>query len=193
MSPWTLLLLAAGVSADAFAVALGKGLQLRSRIFAHALLIGAAFGLAQTVMPLLGYLLGSTFASSIAPFDHWVAFALLALVGGKMLWDARADEDEDESTDQDNLGGRELLLLAVATSIDALAVGVSFAFLDVSIWIAVLAIGTTTFTLSYLAVVTGHRIGRRFQTPAEVAGGIILILIGAQIAAQHLGLLSLVR
>lgn len=189
MTPWTLLILATGVSADAFAVALGKGLQLRSRIIARAALIAALFGVAQAVMPFLGYLLGSTFADRIAPFDHWVAFGLLGLVGGKMLWEAlrpTAAADPDEAPGELSL--RELMVLAVATSIDALAVGVSFAFLDIAIWVAVLVIGVTTFALSFAAVLIGHRIGNRYQKPAEIVGGTILILIGAQIVVEHLGL-----
>ena len=190
MFPWTLFLLGAGVSADAFAVALGKGLQLRSRVISRALLIGASFGAAQAVMPFLGWVLGSTFAAAIAPFDHWVAFGLLALVGGKMLWEAgRGGSSDAGSGGQDDLSFRELLVLAVATSIDALAVGVSLAFLDIAIWVAMLVIGLTTFALSFVGVVMGHRLGRRFQRPAEMIGGTILILIGAQIAADHLGLL----
>jgi putative Mn2+ efflux pump MntP len=188
MSPWTLLLLATGVSADAFAVALGKGLHLRSQIVGRALLIAAAFGVAQAAMPLLGWLLGSTFATVIAPFDHWVAFGLLALVGGKMLWEAlRPGSDEDGDSDGATLSTHELLVLSVATSIDALAVGLSFAFLDIAIWVGVLVIGVTTFALSFAAVLLGHRIGVRFQKPAEIVGGVILIAIGVQIVLGHLG------
>ena len=187
MTPSTLLLLATGVSADAFAVALGKGLQLRRRVLARALLIGLLFGSAQAAMPLVGYLLGSTFAARIAPFDHWVAFGLLAAVGGKMLWEALRPGSDDDAPAGTDVGVRELLVLALATSIDALAVGVSFAFLDIDVWVAVLVIGLTTFVLSVVAVLLGHRVGTRFQRPAEVVGGLVLILIGAQIVAQHLG------
>lgn len=190
MTPWTLLILATGVSADAFAVALGKGLQLRRQIVGRALLIATAFGVAQAAMPFLGYLLGSTFAERIAPVDHWVAFGLLGLVGGKMLWEALRPAPDETSAAESELGLRELLVLALATSIDALAVGVSFAFLDIAIWVAVLVIGVTTFGLSFAAVLVGHRIGNRYQKPAEVAGGTVLILIGAQIVVEHLGLLG---
>jgi len=176
------------VSADAFAVALGKGLQLRSRIIARALLIGLMFGVAQAVMPLLGWLLGSTFAARIAPIDHWVAFGLLAAVGGKMLWESlRSDSEEDDGAG-DEVSLAELSVLAVATSIDALAVGVSFAFFELDVWVAVLVIGVTTFVLSFGAVLLGHRVGNRYQRPAEGVGGVILILIGCQIVAEHLGL-----
>jgi putative Mn2+ efflux pump MntP len=188
MTPSTLLILATGLSADAFAVALGKGLQLRRQVVGHALLIATLFGVAQAVMPFLGYLLGSTFADAIAPFDHWVAFGLLALVGGKMLWEALRPAPPQTNAPGGELALRELFVLALATSIDALAVGVSFAFLDIAIWVAVLVIGVTTFALSFAAVLVGHRIGNRYQKPAEVIGGTILILIGAQIVVEHLGL-----
>jgi putative Mn2+ efflux pump MntP len=184
-----LLLLATGVSADAFAVALGKGLHPRSQIIGRALLIATAFGLAQAVMPFLGWLLGSTFAAIIAPFDHRVAFGLLALVGGKMLRGAIRPGIDEDSSDRGALSMHELLVLSVATIIDALAVGVSFAFLDVAIWIAVLVIGATSFALSFAAVLLGHRIGIRFQKPAEIVGGVILIAIGVQIVLGHLGAL----
>lgn len=190
MTPWTLLILATGVSADAFAVALGKGLQLRRRVIGRALVIAAAFGLAQAAMPFLGYLLGTTFADRIAPFDHWVAFGLLALVGGTMLWEAFRPATAEDEAGAAELTVRELLVLALATSIDALAVGVSFAFLDIAIWVAVLVIGVTTFALSFAAVLIGHRIGNRYQKPAEIIGGTILVLIGAQIVVEHLGLLG---
>ncbi|WOF23963.1 manganese efflux pump MntP family protein [Microbacterium betulae] len=186
MSPWTLIPLAIGVSADAFAVALGKGLHLRSRVVLGALAIAAAFGVAQAIMPLIGWLLGSAFAEAIAPFDHWIAFGLLALVGGKMLWEALNPDQETEAEKTGRLSAREILILSVATSIDALAVGVSFAFLDVVVWMAVLAIGVTTFALSFVAVLVGHRIGTRFRRPAEVLGGLVLIAIGVQILLDHL-------
>jgi putative Mn2+ efflux pump MntP len=189
MTPWTLLVLATGVSADAFAVALGTGLQLRRRVVGRALLIATLFGVAQAVMPFLGYLLGSTFAERIAPFDHWVAFGLLALVGGSMLRQAWHPAPAADHADAAEPALRELLVLALATSIDALAVGVSFAFLDLEVWVAVLVIGLTTFALSFAAVLLGHRIGNRYQRPAEIVGGTILILLGAQIVVDHLGLL----
>lgn len=183
MSPWALFILAVGVSADAFAVALGKGLQLRTHVVRGALLIAGAFGLAQAVMPLIGWLLGSTFAEAIAPFDHWIAFGLLAAIGAKMLWEAFRPDDEESAS---GISTREILLLALATSIDALAVGLSFAFLDVPLWIAVVSIGLVTFVLSFVAVLIGHRIGTRWRKPAEIIGGIVLIGIGTQILIEHL-------
>ncbi len=192
MSPWTLLLLALGVSADAFAVALGKGLQLRAHVLRTALVFATAFGLAQAIMPLLGWLLGSTFAEAIAPYDHWISFGLLALVGGKMLWEAltpdrRVDAEHPEHVhDTEAFRVREVVLLAIATSIDALAVGVSFAFLDVNVWVAISAIGLVTFALSFAAVFVGYRLGTRFRRPAEIVGGLVLLGIGIQILVEHL-------
>ena len=192
ISAWTLLLLALGVSADAFAVALGKGLQLRAHVLRTALVFATAFGLSQAIMPLLGWLLGSTFADAIAPWDHWISFGLLALVGGKMLWealspDAPVDAEHPEHVhDTEAFSGREVVLLSIATSIDALAVGVSFAFLNVDVAIAVTTIGLVTFALSFLAVFVGYRIGTRFRRPAEILGGLVLIGIGTQILIEHL-------
>jgi putative Mn2+ efflux pump MntP len=192
ISAWTLLLLALGVSADAFAVALGKGLQLRAHVLRTALVFATAFGLSQAIMPLLGWLLGSTFADAIAPWDHWISFGLLALVGGKMLWealspDAPVDAEHPEHVhDIEAFSGREVVLLSIATSIDALAVGVSFAFLNVDVAIAVTTIGLVTFALSFLAVFVGYRIGTRFRRPAEIVGGLVLIGIGTQILIEHL-------
>ncbi len=187
MTFWPMLLIAVGVSADAFAVALGKGLHLRRLNLGNAFVIAFAFGLFQGLMPLIGYFLGTRFADDIASFDHWIAFGLLAAVGGKMLWEA-FHEHEDTEQDTDRVDLKELLVLAVATSIDALAVGITFAFLpDVPIGWAVALIGLTTFVISFLGVVVGHRVGMRFGRPAEIAGGLILILIGLNILAEHLG------
>ncbi|ROS61551.1 putative Mn2+ efflux pump MntP [Frigoribacterium sp. PhB160] len=190
MSFWALLLIAVGVSADAFAVALGKGLHLKSSSSVKtAVVIGLTFGAAQALMPLIGWLLGTTFARYVAGVDHWVAFGLLALVGGKMLWEAFTSGDDDEE-DRDRLSVRELLVLALATSIDALAVGVTLAFLPVSIGGAVLLIGVTTTVLTIVGVLVGHRVGARFGKPAEIAGGVVLILIGTSILLEHLGILG---
>ena len=189
MSFWALFLISLGVSADAFAVALGKGLHMRRFAVRQAVVIAVVFGLFQAVMPLLGWLLGTTFAGAIADYDHWVAFGLLALVGGKMLWEAfSGHEDTDEDTDR--LRIRELLVLAIATSIDALAVGVTLAFLPVSIGWAVLLIGITTAVLSFVGVAVGRRVGARFGKPAEIAGGVVLILIGVQVVLEHTGVLG---
>ncbi len=186
MALWSVFLIALGVSADAFAVALGKGLHMRRLNYRHAIVIALTFGLFQAVMPLIGWTLGTQLHNYIEAVDHWIAFGLLALIGGKMLWDAiRGGEDDDE--DDDSLHVRQLLLLAVATSVDALAVGISFAFLDVSIVEAVVVIGLTTAVLTFVGVLVGHRAGLRFRGPAEIAGGAILILIGTKILFDHLG------
>lgn len=180
-----LLLVALGVSADAFAVALGKGLHMRRLDLGQALLIAFSFAVFQAGMPVIGWLLGTKLAPYITAIDHWVAFGLLLLIGGKMLWEAfRPGEDTD--ADSDRIGARELLVLSVATSVDALAVGISFAFLPISIGPAVALIGVTTLVLSFVGVLLGHRAGNRFRGPAEIAGGLILIAIGASILYEHL-------
>jgi len=186
MSVWTLLALALGVSADAFAVALGKGLHIRRLTVRDAGAIALAFGLFQGVMPALGWLLGSTFRNAITEIDHWVAFGLLAGIGGKMIHEA-VTSGEDEEEDEDHIGFRELLVLAVATSVDALAVGIGFAFLDVEIVSAAVTIGVITAGVSLAGVLVGHRAGIRFRGPAEILGGAILILIGLRILLDHLG------
>lgn len=187
MSLWTLMLIAVGVSADAFAVALGKGLHMTRLNYQQVVVIAATFGAFQAVMPLAGWLLGNSFAGYITGIDHWIAFGLLALLGGKMLWEAFSTH-EDMATDDETIDTKELLVLAVATSIDALAVGISFSFLDVNIAGAVAVIGTVTLAVTTGGVVLGHRVGIKLGKPAEVAGGVILILIGAQILADHLGI-----
>ena len=183
---WTLLLLAVGVAADAFAVSLGKGLAVRRSVVRNALVLGLAFGLAQALMPLLGWLLGSAFADLIAPFDHWIAFALLALVGGKMLWEALFSRETDEKDSEDTFGVREVILLSIATSIDALVVGVSLTTFDVNIWLAIAVIGLVTFALSFAGVLIGHRVGTKIRRPAEIIGGLVLIGIGVSIVVEHL-------
>ncbi|MFB9375852.1 manganese efflux pump MntP family protein [Kineococcus gynurae] len=187
MSAWTLVLVALGVSADAFAVALGKGLGMTRLRLKDSVALALVFGLFQAVMPLLGWALARSFRNAITEVDHWVALGLLALIGLKMIKEAvGADPDRD---DGHRLKKRELFVLGLATSIDALAVGISFAFLDVSIVPAVLLIGVTTALLSLAGVVIGHRAGLRWRRPAEIAGGVILIGIGVNILVEHLGLL----
>lgn len=187
MSFWTLFLIALGVSADAFAVALTKGLHMRRFNLRHALVIAATFGVFQAAMPLIGWLLASQFARYITGVDHWIAFILLALIGGKMIWEAFSPADDTEA-DTDKLNIKRLLILAVATSIDALAVGITLAFIPVSITGAIALIGATTFLFAFLGVVIGRRVGARFGKPAEIIGGLILILIGSRILLDHLGI-----
>ena len=190
MSFWSLLLIAVGVSADAFAVALGKGLHMRRFNYRYAFIVAGTFGLFQAVMPLIGWLLGTRFADYITEYDHWIAFALLAIVGGKMLWEAFSSH-EDKEKDTDSVNVRELLVLGAAPPASTrLAVGISFAFIpNIPIAPAIVLIGVTTFVISFLGVVLGHRVGIRLGKPAEIAGGVILILIGVNILFEHLGVL----
>jgi putative Mn2+ efflux pump MntP len=176
-----------GVSADAFAVALTEGVQLRRRVLRNAMTNAAAFALFQIGMPLIGWSIGTLFAGYITAVDHWVAFVLLGLLGAKMLWEAlRRSGDEQVARSPDV---RRLLVLSFATSVDALAVGIDFAFLDVHVWAAVALVGVTTLVLSIAAVLIGHKAGTRFQKPAELAGGVVLIGIGTQVLLEHLGVL----
>jgi putative Mn2+ efflux pump MntP len=186
MNPISLFLIAVGLSMDAFAVAVCKGLSLKKLSFSHAFIVGLWFGGFQGLMPLLGFLLGSSFESYIVAFDHWIAFALLSLIGGSMIKSALSKQEE-ESLDS-SLAVKVMLPLALATSIDALAVGVTFAFLKVNILAAVLTIGITTLLFSMAGVKIGNVFGSRYKSKAELAGGIILILMGFRILAEHLGI-----
>ena len=186
MSLLELFLVAAGLSMDAFAVAICKGLSMKSIDKKYMFLIALFFGGFQALMPLLGYFLGSQFSVYIERVDHWVAFILLALIGGNMIKESRGETEEETYT---GISYRELFLLAVATSIDALAVGVTFAFLQVSIRLAVALIGCTTFCLSLVGVVVGNLFGARYKSRAEMTGGLILVFIGVKILLEHLGML----
>lgn len=180
-----LFLIAVGLSMDAFAVSICKGLSMPKMKWKNAALAGIYFGGFQALMPLAGYFLGSQFKDAIVNVDHWIAFVLLLVIGVNMIREAKQeDEDLDDSFDV-----KTMLLLAVATSIDALAVGVTFAFLRVHILPAVLFIGCVTFCFSAAGIKIGNVFGARFRSKAEVAGGIILILIGTKILLEHLGLL----
>lgn len=192
MGIFELFILAVGLSMDAFAVAVCKGLSLKKVCPRHMVIVGLWFGGFQALMPLIGYLVGAQFRESITAFDHWIAFVLLALIGGNMIREAFSKEEEcDECSDTDNsLHIRSMFPMAVATSIDALAVGVSFAFLKVEIVPAISFIGIITFLLSGLGVKIGSLFGLRFKSKAELAGGIILILIGLKILLEHLGILA---
>lgn len=188
MGFWELFLTGVGLSADAFAAALCQGLHMKRLNWPRAALVGLFFGGFQALMPLLGYLLGSQLERYIRSVDHWIVFALLLFIGGKMVVETlRGGEEAACESDRGFVTG--LLLLAVATSIDALAVGISFAFLQVSILPAVALIGATTFVLSVLGVGIGSRFGTRFQKQAGIAGGVILMLIGIKILLEHLGVL----
>jgi putative Mn2+ efflux pump MntP len=180
-----LLLVAVGLSMDAFAVSVCKGLGMRRLNLRVALVLALLFGAFQGGMPILGWVLGSQFLWIIAPIDHWIAFGLLGIIGGKMILDAARGEEEDSGT-TDRVAWGEFLMLAVATSIDALAVGISFAALSVNIASSALIIGLTTFLLSLVGVAVGHAFGSRFERPAQMVGGIVLVCIGIKVLVEHL-------
>lgn len=186
-----LFLIGVGLSMDAFAVSICKGLCMKKLDMKQAVVIALFFGGFQAAMPLVGWALGTQFERYITSIDHWIAFGLLAIIGAKMLWDAFHEDNDEASCPVDGkLDLRELTMLAVATSIDALAVGITFAFLNVDIVPAVALIGVTTFALSIVGVAVGHRFGARYEKPATIAGGIVLILIGLKILLEHLGVIS---
>lgn len=180
-----LFLLAVGLSMDAFAVSVCKGLSLGKIKFKHMCIAGAWFGGFQALMPLIGYYLGRYFADFVTSWSHWIAFALLAFIGGNML---KESFEEGECVDCD-MGPKAMLLLAIATSIDALAVGVSLAFLKVDILPAVFFIGVITFVCSAIGVKIGSVFGSKYESKAEFCGGVILILIGVKIVLEGLGIL----
>lgn len=187
MNLFSLFLIALGLSMDAFAVAICKGLAMQKITIKKALIVGLWFGGFQGLMPAVGYLLGTQFESYITNIDHWIAFVLLFIIGGNMIKETLSKDEEDAS---DSLAFKEMLVLALATSIDALAVGVTFAFLKVQIIPAVIFIGAITFTVSSLGVKIGNIFGCRYKAKAEFAGGIILILMGCKILLEHLGFLG---
>ena len=186
-----LFLIGVGLSMDAFAVSLCKGLGMKRLDMRQAVIVGVFFGGFQALMPVIGWALGKQFESYITSIDHWIAFVLLAFIGGKMLFDALRGVGYDGPVGDNGgkLDYKELFMLAIATSIDALAVGITFAFLQVGIIGAVSIIGVTTFVLSIAGVAIGHRFGARFEKPASIIGGIVLILIGLRILLEHLGIL----
>lgn len=186
MSIWDLFILAVGLSMDAFAVSVCKGLSLGKIKAKHMCIAGAWFGGFQALMPLIGYFLGSFFAEMIEKYDHWVAFVLLAIIGGNMIKESFGkDEKVDSSMDV-----KSMLLLAIATSIDALAVGVTFAFLQVQIVPAVSFIGVITFIFSAVGVKIGSLFGTKYKSKAELFGGIVLVLIGIKILLEGIGVLG---
>ncbi len=187
MSIFELFLIAVGLSMDAFAVSICKGLSVKRLELKHALLAGVWFGGFQALMPAIGYLLGTQFEHLIVSIDHWIAFVLLLFIGGKMVKESMENDAEDLD---DDFSVKAMMLLAIATSIDALAMGVTFAFLRVNIVAAVLFIGCITFMCSAAGVKIGHVFGVRFKSKAELAGGVILILMGVKILLEHLGIIA---
>lgn len=188
----TVFLTGIALSMDAFAVAICKGLKMQKMNYKQMSLIALFFGGFQALMPFIGWALGHSFKSYIEGFDHWVAFALLVFIGGKMIYESFKGEDDDDCGEFDI---KELFVMAVATSIDAMAAGIAFAIdgVDtlVDILLSVLIIGITTFILSAIGVFIGHKFGAVYKSKAELAGGIILILIGAKILLEHLGILNI--
>ena len=191
MGLFEIFMIGVGLSMDAFAASICKGLNMRRLSAKNMLIIGLFFGGFQALMPAVGWILGKQFEVYITSVDHWVAFALLAFIGGKMIYDVfHGDEDGCCNEKTDKLDMKEVLTLAVATSIDALAVGISFAFLQVEILKAVSVIGVTTFVLSVVGVAVGNMFGAKYEKKATLAGGIILILIGLKILLEHTGIIG---
>lgn len=189
MNVTELIFIALGLSMDAFAAAVCKGLRMtRGLNFRQGIIVAIYFGGFQAGMPFLGWFLGRWFQDSIIQYNHWIAFVLLLLIGGNMIREALLEDDVLETCDFDDmkLNYRDLTLMAIATSIDALAVGVTFAFLRVKILPAIAYIGSITFLISYLGVLIGNRFGEKYKSKAELAGGIILILMGCRILLEHL-------
>ena len=187
MSLLELFIVAVGLAMDAFAVSVCKGLSVSKVNLRHAACAGLWFGAFQALMPLIGWLLGVQFQSAIERFDHWIAFVLLGILGINMIREARSDEEECRDC---SFGWRAMLPMAVATSIDALAVGVTFAFLSVPIGPAVAFIGVITFVLSAVGVRLGSVFGQKYQSAAQLFGGIVLILMGTKILLEHLGIIN---
>lgn len=186
MGIFEIILIGLGLAMDAFAVSICKGLSMKKMNWKNAIIISLYFGIFQALMPIVGYFLGTTFSSFVENVDHWIAFILLAIIGGNMIKDSFDDECEKRN---DKVDFKTMIILAIATSIDALAVGVTFAFFETNIVLAVSIIGIITFILSLIGVKIGNRFGDKFQNKAELTGGIILIMIGVKILLEHLEIL----
>ena len=186
MGIWELLILAVGLAMDAFAVSICKGLSIRKLNLRHMVIVGLWFGAFQALMPLLGYFLGSAFTQLVQALDHWIAFVLLAVIGINMIRESRKEDEECVEAD---FTCKSMFPLAIATSIDALTVGITFAFLQVDIVPAVSFIGVTTFVLSAIGVRAGGIVGEKGKSRAELAGGVVLVLLGCKILLEHLGVL----
>ncbi len=180
-------LIAVGLAMDAFSVAICKGLSMKKFDLKKAIIIALYFGIFQGVMPIIGFLLGNTFVETIEKYDHWIAFVLLVIIGVNMIREA-FDKDDCETTN-DSVDFKSMIWLAIATSIDALTVGITFSFLKVNIWFAALLIGIITYVLSVIGVMIGNKFGVKYKAKAEVAGGIILVLMGIKILVEHLGII----
>ena len=187
-----LFLIGVGLSMDAFAAAICQGLFMTRIKWGHALTVGLYFGGFQALMPFIGWMLGSQFADRIQQYDHWIAFILLVLIGGNMIREALSGDEEDAAQAETDLrlDHKKLFLMAIATSIDALAIGVTFAFLETAILPAIGIIGCTTFCISVAGVAVGCWFGARYKKRAEITGGAILVLLGIKILLEHLGILA---
>ena len=182
-----LILLSIGLGMDAFAVSVCKGISMKKMNWKKACIIGLYFGGFQAIMPVIGYFFGSSFESIITNIDHWIAFILLAIIGAKMIQEAFQKEEEEYNED---ISVKTMIVLSIATSIDALAVGITFAFLKVNLLLAITLIGTITFILSVIGTKIGNRFGDKYKSKAKLAGGIILIIIGLKILLEHIGIIS---
>ena len=184
-----LILISVGLAMDAFSVSVCKGLSMKKLNIKGGVVTALFFGVFQAVMPVIGYFLGSRFENVISSFSHWLSFALLAFIGGKMIWEAVKGDDEGETKNEYRLDYKELTLLAIATSIDALAVGIVFAAEKTDLLFSVAMIGVVTFVLSLAGVFIGHRFGSKYEKKAEFAGGVILVLIGLKLLLEGLGVI----
>ena len=184
MGLFEIIIISFGLAMDAFAVSVCKGLSIKKFKWKNAIIIAGYFGCFQGIMPLIGYFLGASFSNLVEYIDHWIAFFLLLIIGGKMV---KESADDDLEKNNDNIDFKTMTLLGIATSIDALAIGVTFAFLKTNILRAVFLIGIITFVLSFLGVKIGNRFGDKLQKKAELMGGVVLILIGIKILLEHLG------
>lgn len=188
MSLFEIIFIGIGLAMDAFAVAVCKGLSMKKINWKSCIIIALYFGIFQAGMPVIGYFLGSTFSSFVQKVDHWIAFILLAIIGGNMIKESTDDELDKRN---DNVSFKTMIILAIATSIDALTIGITFAFFEVNLLLSITIIGVVTFVLSIIGVLIGNKFGDKFQNKAELAGGIILILIGLKVLLEHLGILVL--
>lgn len=186
MKIYEIFLISIGLAMDAFAVSICKGLSMKKINWKSTLIIAIYFGLFQAIMPVFGYLLGSSFSVIVQKLDHWIAFILLTIIGGNMIKESKDDEAEKRN---DKVDFKTMILLAIATSIDALTVGITFAFFEVNIIVSISIIGLITFILSFLGVIIGNKFGDKFQNKAEFTGGVILIFMGLKILLEHLGIL----
>lgn len=182
-----IIIIAIGLAMDAFAVSICKGLSMKRMNWKKGTIIGGYFGFFQAIMPLIGYLLGMGFQDKVTSIDHWIAFILLSIIGINMIKEAFSDE---EDANNDNVNFKEMIVLAIATSIDALAVGITFAFLEINIILAVAIIGIITLIISMIGVKIGNVFGNKYEKRAQIVGGVILILMGLKILLEHLEIIN---